>query len=48
MTRVGITLPSFRDSPEPAIVLARTAEGSGLDAVFVFDHLFRTSSTAIL
>jgi alkanesulfonate monooxygenase SsuD/methylene tetrahydromethanopterin reductase-like flavin-dependent oxidoreductase (luciferase family) len=42
VTRVGITLPSFRDTPEPAITLARGAEASGLDAVFVFDHLFRT------
>jgi alkanesulfonate monooxygenase SsuD/methylene tetrahydromethanopterin reductase-like flavin-dependent oxidoreductase (luciferase family) len=42
VTRVGITLPSFRDSPEPAIELARISEASGLDAVFVFDHLFRT------
>ena len=42
MTRTAITLPSFRDSAEPAIALARAAEAAGLDAVFVFDHLFRT------
>ena len=42
--RTAITLPSFRDSPEPAIALARAAEAAGLDAVFVFDHLFRTNA----
>ncbi|MDQ1465721.1 MAG: hypothetical protein QOH10_136 [Actinomycetota bacterium] len=41
MTKIGITLPSFRDSPEPAIALARAAEAAGLDGVFAFDHLFR-------
>jgi alkanesulfonate monooxygenase SsuD/methylene tetrahydromethanopterin reductase-like flavin-dependent oxidoreductase (luciferase family) len=41
MTRVGITLPSFRDTPEPAIAVARAGEAAGLDAVFAFDHLFR-------
>jgi alkanesulfonate monooxygenase SsuD/methylene tetrahydromethanopterin reductase-like flavin-dependent oxidoreductase (luciferase family) len=41
-TRIGITLPSFRESPEPAIAMARAAEAADLDAVFVFDHLFRT------
>ena len=42
MTRVGLTLPSFRDSPEPAIEVARASEAAGVDAVFAFDHLFRT------
>ena len=41
MTRVGVTLPSFRDSPEPAIAMARAADAAKLDAVFAFDHLFR-------
>ena len=41
MTRLGITLPSFRDTPEPAIAVARAGEAAGLDAVFAFDHLFR-------
>lgn len=40
-TRVGITLPSFRASPEPAFAVAHAAEAAGLDAVFAFDHLFR-------
>jgi alkanesulfonate monooxygenase SsuD/methylene tetrahydromethanopterin reductase-like flavin-dependent oxidoreductase (luciferase family) len=41
MTRVAITLPSFRDTPEPAIAVARAADAAGLDAAFAFDHLFR-------
>ena len=39
--RVGVTLPTLRDSPEPAFDVARVADASGVDGVFVFDHLFR-------
>ncbi|MGH9027544.1 MAG: LLM class flavin-dependent oxidoreductase [Acidimicrobiia bacterium] len=39
--KLGLTLPSFRDEPEPAIEVTRSAEAAGLDGVFVFDHLFR-------
>ena len=39
--RVGMTLPSFVDDPEVPIGVARAAEAAGLDAVFVFDHLWR-------
>jgi alkanesulfonate monooxygenase SsuD/methylene tetrahydromethanopterin reductase-like flavin-dependent oxidoreductase (luciferase family) len=39
--RVGLTLPSFVDDPEVPIVVAQRAEAAGIDAVFVFDHLFR-------
>ena len=38
--RVGITLPQFREDPEPALATARRAEEAGLDGVFVFDHLW--------
>jgi alkanesulfonate monooxygenase SsuD/methylene tetrahydromethanopterin reductase-like flavin-dependent oxidoreductase (luciferase family) len=38
--KVGITLPQFRDSAEPAIEVALDAEAAGLDGVFVFDHLW--------
>ncbi len=38
---VGLTLPSFVDDPEIPIRIARLAEDAGLDAVFVFDHLWR-------
>ena len=47
MTFTGITLPSFRESPEPAIEVARLAEAAGLDAVFAFDHLFRSAPTGL-
>lgn len=39
--RVGLTLPSFVEDPEIPISVARAAEEAGLDAVFVFDHLWR-------
>jgi alkanesulfonate monooxygenase SsuD/methylene tetrahydromethanopterin reductase-like flavin-dependent oxidoreductase (luciferase family) len=39
--RVGLTLPSFVDDPDIPIAVARAAEEAGLDAVFVFDHLWR-------
>ena len=38
--RVGITLPQFGEDPEPALSVARRAEGAGLDGVFVFDHMW--------
>ncbi|HEX2043004.1 MAG TPA: LLM class flavin-dependent oxidoreductase [Acidimicrobiales bacterium] len=38
--RVGITLPQFREDPEPALSVARQAEDAGLDGVFVFDHMW--------
>jgi alkanesulfonate monooxygenase SsuD/methylene tetrahydromethanopterin reductase-like flavin-dependent oxidoreductase (luciferase family) len=41
LTNVGITLPSFVDDPEVPIAVARAAEDAGIDAVFVFDHVFR-------
>ena len=39
--RVGVTLPSFVDDPEIPIAVAQAAEEAGLDAVFVYDHLWR-------
>jgi len=39
--RVGLTLPSFVDDPEIPIRVAKAAEAADLDAVFVFDHLWR-------
>ena len=39
--KLGVTLPNFRDDPEPALAVARAAEAAGLDGVFGFDHLFR-------
>jgi alkanesulfonate monooxygenase SsuD/methylene tetrahydromethanopterin reductase-like flavin-dependent oxidoreductase (luciferase family) len=37
---VGLTLPQFRGDADAAIATARRAEASGLDGVFVFDHLW--------
>lgn len=44
MTKLGITLPSFRDTAEPALAVARAADDAGLDAVFAYDHLFRRAA----
>jgi alkanesulfonate monooxygenase SsuD/methylene tetrahydromethanopterin reductase-like flavin-dependent oxidoreductase (luciferase family) len=38
---IGLTLPSFVEDPAVPIQVARAAEDAGLDAVFVFDHLWR-------
>jgi alkanesulfonate monooxygenase SsuD/methylene tetrahydromethanopterin reductase-like flavin-dependent oxidoreductase (luciferase family) len=42
--KVGLTLPSFVDDPEIPIAVARAAEAAGIDAIFVFDHLWRGES----
>jgi len=42
--KVGITLPSFVEDPSVPLAVARTAEESGLDGVFVYDHLFRRNA----
>jgi alkanesulfonate monooxygenase SsuD/methylene tetrahydromethanopterin reductase-like flavin-dependent oxidoreductase (luciferase family) len=39
--KIGLTLPSFVEDPEIPIRVARAAEDAELDAVFVFDHLWR-------
>jgi alkanesulfonate monooxygenase SsuD/methylene tetrahydromethanopterin reductase-like flavin-dependent oxidoreductase (luciferase family) len=39
--KIGLTLPSFVEDPEVPLRVARAAENEGLDAVFVFDHLWR-------
>jgi alkanesulfonate monooxygenase SsuD/methylene tetrahydromethanopterin reductase-like flavin-dependent oxidoreductase (luciferase family) len=46
--KLGLTLPSFRDGPEPALAVARAAEDAGLDGVFGFDHLFRRAHAGTL
>jgi alkanesulfonate monooxygenase SsuD/methylene tetrahydromethanopterin reductase-like flavin-dependent oxidoreductase (luciferase family) len=38
--RVGVMVPTFRDSPSDAIALAVEAEELGIDGVFVYDHLW--------
>jgi alkanesulfonate monooxygenase SsuD/methylene tetrahydromethanopterin reductase-like flavin-dependent oxidoreductase (luciferase family) len=41
MTKLGLTLPSFRSSAEHALEVARVADAAGIDGVFAYDHLFR-------
>jgi alkanesulfonate monooxygenase SsuD/methylene tetrahydromethanopterin reductase-like flavin-dependent oxidoreductase (luciferase family) len=41
LTKIALTLPSFVDDPEIPVRVARAAEAAELDAVFVFDHLWR-------
>jgi alkanesulfonate monooxygenase SsuD/methylene tetrahydromethanopterin reductase-like flavin-dependent oxidoreductase (luciferase family) len=38
--KVGITLPQFRHEADTALDAAARAEATGLDGVFVFDHLW--------
>jgi hypothetical protein len=38
--KLGVLLPTFRDSPNDAFRVAVRAEESGLDGVFAFDHLW--------
>ncbi|MCU1363436.1 MAG: flavin-dependent oxidoreductase, F420-dependent methylene-tetrahydromethanopterin reductase [Acidimicrobiaceae bacterium] len=38
--KVGVLLPTFRDTPHDAFRVAKRAEKSGLDGVFAFDHLW--------
>lgn len=42
--KVGLALPSFREEPDVPLAVAATAEAAGVDAVFVYDHLFRVAS----
>ena len=37
---IGVSLPQFRHDAEAAVEVARRAEATGLDGVFVFDHLW--------
>jgi alkanesulfonate monooxygenase SsuD/methylene tetrahydromethanopterin reductase-like flavin-dependent oxidoreductase (luciferase family) len=41
--RLGLTVPQFRDDPQPVFDVARRADDAGLDGVFLFDHMFRTA-----
>jgi alkanesulfonate monooxygenase SsuD/methylene tetrahydromethanopterin reductase-like flavin-dependent oxidoreductase (luciferase family) len=41
VTKIGLTLPSFVEDPDIPVRVARAADEAGLDAVFVFDHLWR-------
>jgi alkanesulfonate monooxygenase SsuD/methylene tetrahydromethanopterin reductase-like flavin-dependent oxidoreductase (luciferase family) len=41
--KLGLTLPSFVSDPSEAVAVAQAAEHAGIDGVFVYDHLFRTT-----
>ncbi len=38
--RIGVLVPSFRDTPADALTIAQEAERLGIDGVFVYDHLW--------
>jgi alkanesulfonate monooxygenase SsuD/methylene tetrahydromethanopterin reductase-like flavin-dependent oxidoreductase (luciferase family) len=38
--RTGIVLPTFRDSPEDALDVARQAFAAGVDGAFCYDHIW--------
>jgi alkanesulfonate monooxygenase SsuD/methylene tetrahydromethanopterin reductase-like flavin-dependent oxidoreductase (luciferase family) len=38
--RVGLMLPVFERTPDPALMVARLAEEAGIDGVFSYDHMF--------
>ena len=42
--KLGVLLPTFRDSPAAAFAAAELAERSGLDGVFAYDHLWPMGS----
>lgn len=42
--KLGVLLPTFRDSAEDAFAVAKEAERAGLDGVFAFDHLWPMGS----
>lgn len=42
--KVGITLPQFRPTAAPSLRAAEAAEATGVDGVFVFDHVWAIGS----
>lgn len=42
--RLGVILPTFRDSADEALEVARRCEGYGIDGVFAYDHLWPMGS----
>jgi alkanesulfonate monooxygenase SsuD/methylene tetrahydromethanopterin reductase-like flavin-dependent oxidoreductase (luciferase family) len=38
--RTGVVLPTFRDSPDAALEVARAAFAAGVDGVFCYDHIW--------
>jgi hypothetical protein len=42
--KIGLLLPTFRDSAADALAVAHDAAGAGLDGVFAYDHLWPMGS----
>jgi Luciferase-like monooxygenase len=40
MTKVGVVLPTFRETPAEALAVAGHCERLGIDGVFAYDHLW--------
>ena len=40
MIRVGVVLPTFRNSPDDAFAAAESAVAAGIDGLFCYDHLW--------
>jgi alkanesulfonate monooxygenase SsuD/methylene tetrahydromethanopterin reductase-like flavin-dependent oxidoreductase (luciferase family) len=40
VTRAGVVLPTFRDSPDDALAAAESAVAAGIDGLFCYDHLW--------
>ncbi len=40
VTRAGVVLPTFRDTPEDALAAAESAVAAGIDGLFCYDHLW--------
>ena len=38
--RVGVIVPTFQDTPAPALAAARAAVAAGVDGLFCYDHLW--------
>jgi alkanesulfonate monooxygenase SsuD/methylene tetrahydromethanopterin reductase-like flavin-dependent oxidoreductase (luciferase family) len=38
--KTGVILPTFQETPDQALAVAREAEGLGVDGVFCYDHLW--------
>jgi hypothetical protein len=43
--RIGVILPTFRDTPDEALETAARAEALGLDGVFCYDHVWPMGQT---
>jgi hypothetical protein len=45
--KIGVMLPTFETSVEPAVAAAKAAEDAGFDGVFAYDHLWPMGHPAL-